>query len=209
MGSKTLECLDSHQSGLPSKFNSYLSVNAACIQVKVLFHILFVSLHILALFPALLYTSAFFQGLGLERWLTLFHFWGDMLFACEIKLNSVLSQWCGQLSHFHIWRYNIRIQQWMKYQICYEHIKLLLVTSIGPHGSWCVKSPTCSCTAVCAPPIVASIRIYLVHARCNYCSYKSPSTWSVADDVAVKVPTVAWQVYCPSWDWRSGLMVRV
>ena len=39
--------------------------------------------------------------------------------------------------------------------------------------------------------------------------YQSPATVSVTDDEPVVFPIVAWQVYCPSWDWRSGFMVRV
>ena len=31
----------------------------------------------------------------------------------------------------------------------------------------------------------------------------------MTESVPVSPPTVAWQVYCPPWDWRSGLMMRM
>ena len=36
-----------------------------------------------------------------------------------------------------------------------------------------------------------------------------PVISTMTEAVPLSPPTVAWQVYCPAWDWRSGLMVRV
>ena len=36
-----------------------------------------------------------------------------------------------------------------------------------------------------------------------------PAISTMTETVPVSLPTVAWQVYCPAWDWRSGLMMRV
>ena len=39
--------------------------------------------------------------------------------------------------------------------------------------------------------------------------YNLPPTRRIVDVEPVLLPLVAWQVYFPSWDWYSSLMVRL